>query len=193
MNVNMRVILTVLIGLGLLVVAVILVVRVFSSLTGSGDNTGVAQTALVEQADNDSQMRLTTQGRVNSDTEHRTIAISVTRNQVQMQVTQGYQNTVIRNFTASNNEAAYATFLRSLDLLGFVRGDDNPEFADERGYCPDGRRFVLEADGEGLDTRFWSTSCKRDSGTSTANVDGVVQLFQAQVPDYRRLVRDIDL
>lgn len=193
MNVNMRVILTILIGVGLLIMAVILVVRAISSLTSSGDTPEVTQTALVQQVDKDSEMRLTTQGRINSDAEHRNIVISVTRNQVQMQVMQGYQNNVINTFTASNNEAAYGAFLRSLDLLGFANGDDNPDLADERGYCPAGQRFVLEANGEGLDTRYWSTSCNRSRSTSTADVDAVVRLFQGQVHDYRRLVRGVNL
>lgn len=192
MNVNTRLILAILIGLGLLIVAIILVVRALSSLTGSDDPSMVPHAALVQQADNSSEMRFTEQGRINSDQEHRQVVITVSRSDVRIQVLQGFQGNVIHSAMFTNNEAAYAQFLRALDIAGFANGDDNPDLTDERGQCADGRRYILEASGEdGLDTRYWGTNCRSAKGTSRANIDDVLRLFRAQVPDYNRQVRGV--
>ena len=190
----MRLVLSILIGIGLIVIVLILIFRAFASL-GTTNRPDVDDTRanLVSQADNDSTMRLTTQGRINSDQEHRQIVISVSRSQVQMQVMGGYQNNVIDTATFANNEAAYANFLRALDLAGFTNGNDDEALRDERGYCPRGQRFIYEANGDNLDTRFWSTSCSSTRRTSQANTSTVIDLFRAQVPDYSKRTSSVRL
>lgn len=191
---TMRLIVSILIGIGLIVIVLILIFRAFASLgTTNRSDVDRSQANLASQADNDSTMRFTTQGRINSEEEHRQIVISVSRSQVQMQVMSGYQNNVIDSATFANNEAAYGNFLRALDLAGFTNGNDSEELRDERGYCPRGQRFVLEAHGEGLDTRFWSTSCSNTTRTSRADVNTVRDLFRAQVPDYSNRVSGVQL
>ena len=182
----MRLIVSALIGIGLIIIILIIIFRAFASLgdTNQSSNDEAKQSGLVEQSDNDSTMRLTIQGQVNSDQAHRQIVISVSRSHVEFQVMQGYQGTVIDSETVNNNESAYATFLRSLDLAGFTKGDTDKSLQDERGYCPRGQRYVLEAKGDDLNTRFWSTTCGNTPNTSQAQVSLVVSLFQAQVPDY---------
>ncbi len=189
---NMRVVLAVLIGLGLVAIALILIFRAFSSLGSNDQPADVGQTALVQQADKNSEVRLTIQGRITSEQEHRNIVVSVTKNEARLQVLSGYQNTVVSTVTFANNEASYAEFLRALDLLGFTKGDDNEALSDERGYCPAGSRYVLQASGADLNTRYWATSCG-DEATSAAGIKQVLRLFEAQIPDYDERTREIEL
>lgn len=190
---NMRAVLAILIGLGLIAIAVILVFRAFSSLGGNDrPDTGADRAALVQQADKNSEVRLTIQGPITSDQEHRRVVVSVTRNEARLQILHGYQNTVASTVTFANNEAAYAEFLRALDLIGFAQGDDNEALSDDRGYCPTGLRYILQASGTDLNTRYWASSC-RGEATSAANVSIVRTLFEAQIPNYRELTRDVDL
>lgn len=179
----MRVVLAILIGLGLIVIAVILVFRAFSSLGSNDQPANVGETALVQQADKNSEVRLTIAGPITSEQEHRSIVVSVTRNEARLQILNGYQNTVASSVTFANNEASYAEFLRALDLLGFTKGNDNETLSDERGYCPTGSRYVLQASGSDLNTRYWATSCG-DEATSAAGIKQVLRLFEAQIPEY---------
>lgn len=189
---NMRVVLAVLIGLGLIAIALILVFRAFSSLGGNDQPTDIGETVLVQQADKNSEVRLTIQGPVVSEQEHRRVVISVTRNEARLQIIHGYQNTVASTSVFTNNEAAYAEFLSALDLLGFTRGDDNEALSDDRGHCPTGIRYVLQASGTDLNTRYWASTC-RDEANSAANVSTVRTLFEAQIPNYSELTQDVDL
>jgi hypothetical protein len=82
--------------------------------------------------------------------------------------------------------------LRALDLLGYTEGNDASELADERGYCPAGRRYIYAiADGSDILQRYWSTSC--GEGTFAGRTKGVRALFQAQIPDYREFIRGVKL
>jgi hypothetical protein len=190
---NMRVVLAILIGLGLIAIAMILVFRAFSSL-GGGDqpDAETGSTALVQQADKNSEVRLTIQGPITSEQEHRSIVVSVTKNEARLQVLRGYQGAVMNTVAFANNEASYAEFLRALDLLSFTKGNDNEALSDERGYCPAGSRYVLQASGTDLNTRYWATSCG-DEATSAAGIKQVLRLFEAQIPGYRDHTQDVDL
>lgn len=189
---NMRVVLAILIGLGLIVIAVILVFRAFSSLGSNDQPADVGQTTLVQQADKNSEVRLTIDGPVTSDQEHRSVVVAVTKNEARLQVLNGYQKTVASSATFANNEASYAELLRALDLLGFTKGNDSEALRDERGYCPAGNRYVFQASGSDLNTRYWATSCG-DNGSSAASIKHVLRLFEAQIPDYEERTQDADL
>lgn len=189
---NMRAILAILIGLGLIVIALILVFRAFSSLGGGDGPSDIGNAALIQQADKNSEVRFTIQGPITSDQEHRRVVVAVTRDEARLQILSGYQNTVVKTETFVNNEASYAEFLRALDLLGYTRGNDNELLKDDRGYCPTGRRFILQASGADLNTRYWATSCGGPA-TSEADVRRVRTLFEAQIPDYQQHTSDVDL
>ena len=188
----MRVVLAVLIGLGLVAIALILVFRAFSSLGSNDRPADVGETALVQQADKNSEVRLTVQGPITSDQEHRSIVVAVTKDEARLQVLSGYQGTVASAATFANNEASYAEFLRALDLLGFTKGNDSEALRDERGYCPHGNRYVFQASGSDLNTRYWATSCGGEA-TSAAGIKDVLRLFEAQIPDYDERTQDADL
>ena len=181
-----RYILAGLIGLGLIVLVSVLIFRGF---TGGNANQNVPKAInLNSYASTDAVAQLVIDTAIVSEQDHRTVKISVSQNQTQIQILQGYQGEIINSQTFSNNQASYAVFLRSLALQNFTKGDADPKKADERGYCPQGRRYIYRLDQYGVPImRFWSTSCSQ--GTFSGNREMVRWLFEHQIPkeDYARI------
>jgi hypothetical protein len=78
----------------------------------------------------------------------------------------------------------------SLSHAGFTKGNADKALSDERGYCPLGSRYIFELIDENGKTieRYWATSCGKPK-TYQGNVSLTRSLFQAQVPDYSRLIQ----
>ena len=185
----MRYFLTFLIGIGLVILVIILLIR---AIFGGGGPTET-QTPMIDYANSNVIMRLTIQGPVNSQQEHREVRIDVSQYSSDLRIIEGYENRVSDSETFNSNPSAYANFLRALDLLRYDEGLDNEERADERGYCPFGKRFVFEIiDGSSTIQRYWETDCGEQQGTSLADVNQVVDLFKAQIPEYGELVANVE-
>ena len=173
-----RSILAVLIGLGLIVLVFVLVARGFSN---AGQTSTAPSYSLGSYADTDATAQLTIDGPVNNDVDHRSFRLTIGKDSSTFELIQGYQGTVIRSNTYPNNSSAYAVFLKSLDRLGFSRGNTSSALKDERGFCPAGSRFIYQFDSQGSTKfRFWSTSC--GDGTFSGQRSAVRQLFYAQIP-----------
>ncbi|HKU19167.1 MAG TPA: hypothetical protein VJP80_07950 [Candidatus Saccharimonadales bacterium] len=183
----MRYFLGFLAAIGLIIVVFVLILKGFSS-----HGTPKNQINLLDYANSQTQVQLTVDGQINADSKHNTYTVTVGRDTVNMTTTQGYQGTVLQQKTYPNNSSAYAEFLRSLQLFGFVKGNTDQTKADERGYCPSGDRYLFEIISGG-DTvqRFWSSSC--GGGTYGGNRSQTLLLFQRQVPDYSALVTGLNL
>lgn len=132
-------------------------------------------------------------GPVNADQAHQQIQISVGNTNTQFQILSGYQGQVSQSKTFANNTSAFAVFLHALNLAGFTKGNTDPKLSDDRGYCPDGDRYVFTL-SQGADTiqRYWATSCG-GQGTYGGDVNLTLDLFQKQVPDYQDLSADVVL
>jgi hypothetical protein len=148
---------------------------------------------LISYAMTDAQARLTIDGPINADLNHRAIRIIVDQNQVSYEQIKGYQNTVINHQSFVNNQTAYVNFLAALQHAGFTVGVNDPALKDERGYCPTGDRYVFELkqDGHELE-RYWATSCGKPK-TYKGALTPTLSLFQAQVPGYIRLSQGLGL
>jgi hypothetical protein len=183
----MRYIVGLLLGIGLIVLTFILIFRAFS-----GDDTPQAPAvSLPDYATSNAVMRYTIDGPVVSQQEHNRIRVTVSKDTVLLEQIQGYEGTLVQSKTYPTNTQAYGTFLRALDLAGF--DDGNKEIDDdERGYCPNGRRYIYEAiDGSDSVLRWWATSCSADQGSFLGNDGTIRRLFQNQVPYYNELTRNI--
>lgn len=173
-------------SIGLIVAVVILVLRGFSG--GPKKN----QVLLASYANGDTSVAFTVDGPINSDQNHRGYHITVSENQVEIQIYQGYQNTVTLDKTYSNNQAAFSDFLHALDLAGYTKGNSDPKKADESGQCATGDRYVYEVQGTAApNERYWSTTC--GGGTFQGKAAQVQTLFQKQVPDFQNVAGNLDL
>lgn len=155
---------------------------------------GDRQIVLGEEAREGTSVSLTTQGKLVGQTERRAIRIKVTQTERRVEILTGYEEAVERAHTFSNTQAAYENFLIALEELGFSRKRENISRDDERGACPTGRTYVYELkEFSQQRLRLWNSSCGSKSGTLGGNGSSVRKVFEAQIPDYRKVVKGVKL
>jgi hypothetical protein len=181
----MRYFVGVLVVFGLLLIIILL-------LLGGGKSTNTNIVNLDSLAGTDSSVRLVTVGALVYNDDHRSISINVSRDTVDLDILKGYEDEVISSRSFANNQTAYATFLRALDLAKFNQGDAK-KLSDPRGHCPFGQQNFYEVIGGAgqVNQKFWDDSC------GVGNFDGmssvIIRLFQNQVPNYSELTQNVNL
>lgn len=150
---------------------------------------------IADYAETDATVSFTVDGTVNGDEMHRAIRITISTNQRQLDVLQGYNPQVITSKTFINNQEAYTVFLKSIGNSGFLlKNTKSKAPADERGQCPLGFRYILDLSQDGEDlSRTWSSTCGTAVGNSGAAIATIQQLFQRQIPNYNTLVNQVNL
>lgn len=181
-----------LILLGIAILLVILVVRLIFG-GGSGTQTATPERLdLASYASTSKHVRLTIEGPVVADQLHRQARIDISRDRNEIAIIQGYQGTVIDRQTFANNQSAYGVFLRAVDLQGFTQGVDDEALRDSRGRCPTGSIYTFDIlDGDKREQSYWASSCG-ENGTSRAKVSSVLNLFQAQIPEYNQITAGVN-
>lgn len=135
----------------------------------------------------------TTQGKVVGEDQHRSVRITVTRDYRRIEVLDGYTGRVEKSQRFTNNEAAFYTFLRSLNHEGFMNTRES-RIASEQGVCSGGYRYVYELfDGNDEVHRSWSTSCGTREGSFAGTPQNIRRLFQDQITGYTQFVSGIKL
>jgi hypothetical protein len=185
-----RPILAGLVGIGLIVLVIVLIVKALSGApsapTSQVDITKYASTP-------NASATLLIDGPTNVDQDHRQVKITVSSTENEIDIIQGYQNTVMDSQTYPNNSVAFASFLQALKLMNFSKGKSSN--VDYRGYCPTGERYVYTfSNGENDLFTYWSTSCS-GQGTFEGSAPGVRVQFVRQIPDsdFGRLTGSIPL
>jgi hypothetical protein len=146
-------------------------------------------------AETDASVSFTTDGIVNGDEMHRSIRITISSNQREVDVLQGYNPQVIQSKTFINNQEAYEVFLKSINHYGFLAKSKNTKIpTSPSGQCPLGFRYILDLNQDGDDlSQTWASSCGKSVGNSLASVSTVRQLFENQIPSYDSLVGGVSL
>jgi len=174
---------------GFLAAVAVLVLLFVLILRGFGGHKPAVQSQLTDYAPTQTVMRMVVEGPVNADADHRVAQVTVGRDSTNITLFQGYQHTVLQSKSYDSNQAAYTTFLRALQLQGYIKGNPNPKLEDSRGVCPLGRVYTFEViTGSSTVQQFWTTSC--GGGTFRGNTATIRQLFRLQVPnpDYSRII-----
>lgn len=180
--------------LGVLLLLFVVISLIFRG--GGNDNvsteTKLDSSQLVEFADKDSKVIVTTIGRVVGNESHNGIRIVVTPVERRLEILNTFDNNIIRTQTYPNTQSAYSNFLSALSGQGFLTPKDS-NIEDQRTQCPTGNRFNYDL-AEGSETRssLWAVSCSKN-GTFAGNGQTVRQLFQLQIPNYSEQVRGITL
>ena len=150
-------------------VGVVLFIIILVVLFGHGGKKPLINPVqpLPDYADTSATVSFTTQGIVNADELHRSIRITVSNSQMELDVLAGYNPTVIQSKTFANNVEAYSVFLKSINNSGFLLKTKNPKIpTSEDGYCPLGFRYVLELNQDGTDlSRTWARPAAAKSAT----------------------------
>lgn len=169
-------------------------VKLFQAATkSSAPKTSTTKTtALPDYSSTAAQVRFTQDGPINSNLLHRSIQITVGRDQTTTNVIQGYEGTVLKTQNVANNQTSYNVFLNALNNAGFTKKKKNVKDTDETAQCPLGFRYtyqLMNTSDDG-DTTLWSTSCG-GLGNFGGNASTVMTLFQRQIPDYQKFTQDV--
>ncbi len=188
--------------LGVISIVLVLIIAIFllsrrdtTTTTSTGQRPGGKEAVkLLDYEDNtESELEWTMQGRLVGETERRAVRVVVNQRERKLEILDGYQETVERSQTFVNSPAAYETFLHALNLAGFSKERDVP-IKDERGVCPLGNVFIYDlTDGSDHPVRLWSASCNNRLGTFAGDAGLIRQMFQNQIPDYSKQIRDVRL
>lgn len=183
----MRYIVAFLIGIGLIV---LLFVWIFH---GGSSNRQGTKPQLPSYANTSTVVQYLDDYPTNAQQLHRQTVITVGQDQITFSVLSGYENQVLRTQTYNNNSAGYGAFLAGLQVEGFTDTINNSKLQDERGYCPQGHRYIFTLfNGSNTIERTWSTSCG-NIGTFKGRTSTIRDLFTKQVPDYDTLIQNIGL
>jgi hypothetical protein len=152
----------------------------------------VAGKSLPEYASTDAQVRLTIDGIINSEEQHRAVKITVGKDQRSIDIIQGYQNHLLNSQVYGNNVNAYSEFLSALNLLGYTK-ERKTLNNNINGQCPLGSRFSYELVNTGeADFDRWNTSCGTGLGTFGSPSPATVRtLFERQIPDFNKLTQTV--
>lgn len=184
----MRYLIGLLIGIGLIVLLFVVIFHHGSSTTAPSTTK-----PLIDYANTNTVVQYTDDFPVVANQTHRETVTTVGADQVTFSVLSGYQNETIRTQSYNNNAEAYANFLRSMQLAGFTKTNNDPKLKDERGYCPEGHRYIYEIkDGNNTIQHLWSTSCG-NIGNFKGLTGTINDLFIKQVPDYNNLTQNVGL
>ncbi|MBC7708059.1 hypothetical protein H7Y63_02450 [Polaromonas sp.] len=181
----MKYILGFFITVGLIILLIVLLVA------GGGDSTKTkvpsTSKTLESYASTAATVRLTIDGPITAPENHRATRITVGKDSTTYEELQGYDGQVTKLETYPNTQTSYTSFLRSLEIAGFTKGDTSAALKNDRGYCPLGTRYIFELEDSGKQLeRFWSTSCsgvKSFQGKTSLNVT----LFKKQVPNIEKV------
>lgn len=176
--------------LAVLLVGLMAVLLVF----GGGNDQAVSQTkppTLLDHATT-SVVQYTTYGKLVGENQRRAIRISVSPLERKVEVLAGYDESVVATQTYANTQAAYDNFLVALEGQGYTKSRSS-SITDPRGVCTEGKRFEYRVVNNGTDiTKLWSNSCDK-LGTFAGSPTKVQTLFQAQIPEYNTVVKDVRL
>jgi hypothetical protein len=178
--------------IGVIVLLFVIAMLVFNRGDDPAQPTPLRSSQLVEFADKNSTVSVTSIGKVVGNEQHYSIRIVVTPVERRLEILNTYDDNVVRSQTFPNTSSAYETFLSALGGQGFLNSKET-SIRDQRSACPTGTRYVydLRENGESR-VNLWSTSCNAN-GTFAGRAATVRELFERQIPDYDRLVTDVRL
>ena len=178
--------------LGVIALVILVFVLIVRGFSGRGDKAPKTETTLADYTDTTTVMRFTAEGPVTANPNYSEIRITVGRDANTIEIIRGYEGQVIKAQTYPNNSDAYGEFLHALQLLGYTKGEENPQLADERGYCPSGTRYVYEIISGGADVqRYWIGTC--GVGPFKGSSQSIRALFRKQIPDYDKFTSGVSI
>lgn len=183
--------------IGFVVTILIFIVAIVAIANRGDDGDGAPPTTveLSDYIDRDrSEVRYAVSGKIVSEEEHREVHFVISADKREVQIIQGYQNTVLDRRELANNHSAYAAFIESLEKAGFISSRDDPRYDSPAGTCPTGKRYTYELREAGDEVvSLWGTSCSRTDGTFAGRNAAIERLFKDQFPEYERFARDVRL
>lgn len=148
---------------------------------------------LPNYAGTDAQVSMTIDGPITGDDTHRAIKITVSQNERDLDIIQGYSGYVIKHQQFYNTQNAYSVFLKAINIGGFLeQRKDTSASLDDSGQCPLGERFVFELNNSGSKlSSLWTSNCSTAVGNFGGDSGLVQTLFQNQITNYQALTQNV--
>ncbi|MEI8187424.1 MAG: hypothetical protein WCG30_00575 [Candidatus Saccharibacteria bacterium] len=183
----MRYIVAALLSIGLLVTVIVLIVHGLN-----GPSSSKKPISMSSQFNTPVDIRFVKDGIINNNNLHRSISITVNKDNINMTIFQGYEGNVIGNYNYPNNPNSYKNFLGSLGSLGYMQKRSS-SYKSVNGLCPLGLRYsyFIEKSSNNMNQDLWSTDC--GNGTMAGQIGPIQQVIQNQIPNYNVLTQNIDL
>ena len=144
---------------------------------------------------NTSSVSFLNEGVTNSDTDHRSIKITVSSSSVVLSVYKGYTYQTLSTQSFANNQTSYLEFLHAIYNLGYTSERARPAVRSIAGQCPFGQKFTYSSDSiSHAPASLWTTTCiGAGAGTFSGKTQSINTLFQNQVPGYGNLINQVNL
>lgn len=176
-----------------IIIVIILIIAVAVSigrmLTGGNSKTTMptdnSRSELLNTSEGHSVV-MTARGAIVGDDNFRTYKIIVSPDTRQFLRTKGYEAQPLENKTYDNNVQGYTQFVYALDKIGFENATALEGSADDtRGVCAQGVLYEFDIMDNGDSVKhLWTSTCGgNQKGSLKANLQQLITLFQAQVPD----------
>ena len=142
-----------------------------------------------------SSVSMSVRGPIVADENFNSYRIVISPTSRQITTYSGYLGTVIAQQTLGNNTVAYEQFVNALNLARMTAGKEPvDEENDVRGICATGNlsEFSILSNDMKVET-LWTSTCDGSKGTLRASAPQLSNLFTAQIPESRTLIRSISL
>ena len=141
------------------------------------------------------RVQMTIRGPIVADETFNSYRITVSSSSRSLVTYNGYLGQPIDEVQLSNNIPAYDEFVHALDKANLPLGTQFAKDQDDtRGICATGRLYEYEIiNGDTVVKRLWTSTCKGSPGSLQASADQLTNLFVAQIPDAREVLRKIRL
>ncbi len=188
----MRYLLGFLVALALIIIAVVLIVN---GINQKPVNIAKQLNSFASYASTGSQASLSIEGPITANQNHNKVIITVNASNVNLSITQGYNDRIINSQNFNNSENSYLAFLKSIFISGFTNKiKANGNYNSPVGLCPSGDNYIFSMTNN-LSTvvNSWETSCVGSPHTFNGNLNSILQLFELQVPSYQNYVNNVNI
>jgi hypothetical protein len=180
----------------IVIVAIVSLVRIIfsSNTTSTPAQADTSRAALLDTTAGHS-VQVTVRGPIVANEDFHSYTISIDPNSRTLTTYTGYTDTVVDTVTLPNNTASYEQFVYALDKAQLENGKQlTGDANDLRGRCAAGRLYDFQIlDGSTIAKEVWTSTCTGSKGSLTGNVDQLLSLFQAQLPNAHTTIRKVDL
>lgn len=192
-------VIVVLIVIGIAIWALIALGRAMFSGEGDTGGNGVVpapsgKTALLDTTA-DRSVRMVARGPIVAEENFHSYSMTITPDSRNMTTYVGYVGQTVNSEQLGNNVQAYTQFVNALSRANLMEGTPlTGEANNINGICATGYVYEFEV-MQGTDSvqKLWTSTCKGSQGSLKANLTQVMSLFRAQIPNYSKLVDQIDL
>lgn len=182
------------------VVAVAAVIAIGRAVLGGDTTNQQAQTADIGReallsTDVDRAVRVTVRGPIVADEKFRSYQITIAPDSRVMTTYEGYLERQLSVKQLDNTARGYEEFVYALDKRKMMEGRALPEEKNDlRGICANGKVYTFETlkNNDPVKT-LWTSDCGGSKGSAVASVEEILDMFQKQIPDGKKMASEVGL